>query len=116
MSNPIPITWAQAAKTDIANDTAADYGGVDPTTFHESYHPLFEIELFLSKLTTSYPGLVSREVVGWSAQGREIFALKIANSTERDDEDERKEKGVLVLSGAQHAREVRNILLLPSYL
>jgi hypothetical protein len=34
-SNQIPIVWAPQAKTDIAGQTAADYGGVQPEVFHE---------------------------------------------------------------------------------
>ncbi|PPQ99423.1 hypothetical protein CVT24_005410 [Panaeolus cyanescens] len=35
MSNQITIVWADAAKEDIKGKTAKDFGGVDPTTFHE---------------------------------------------------------------------------------
>lgn len=89
---------------------------VDIEAFHTSYHPLSEIEAFISTLVSSYPTLITRKVIGRCAEGREIFALRIANDTLDGEEEDRvgmwkkkegqKEKGVLVVSGAQHAREV----------
>lgn len=91
---------------------------LDSDDFHTSYHPLSEVEAFIADLSFSYPSIVSAEVVGQSAEGRDIFALRIANDTEPDgdttvkvkggnrESKERKEKGILVVTGAQHAREV----------
>ncbi|KAF5391134.1 hypothetical protein D9757_003025 [Collybiopsis confluens] len=59
-------------------------------TFHASYHSLYEIDLFIKELSTSFPKRARVIKLGHSAEGREIT----------DDE-----KPGFVISGAQHARE-----------
>ena len=90
------------------------------TSFHDTYHPLQEVESFLEQLVTTYPNVTRLTNLGHSAEGREMFALTIssgeyknAKKKKKKKEKERKgrtpresEKLGFVIVGAQHAREV----------
>ncbi|KAJ3507796.1 hypothetical protein NLJ89_g6100 [Agrocybe chaxingu] len=106
-------------------NTEWDVSSLENSTFHESYHPLGEIEAFLGQLTATYPNTTRRIGLGESAQGREIPALTISTGgyVEEEQEDGKKkkkrkprrkkkspvgqdgEKLGFVILGAQHARE-----------
>lgn len=74
------------------------------TTFHRSYHPLFEIDLFLDTLATEFSILTRKFEVGRSAQGRAIDALFISSGEVARHGGE---KRTMVVMGPQHSREVR---------
>ncbi|KAF8964503.1 hypothetical protein BDZ97DRAFT_1815426 [Flammula alnicola] len=99
------------------------------TTFHESYHPLYEVQSFLNQLANAYPNITRVVKLGQSAEGRDMTGLTIStgpyNEAEEGEEDEGKktkkkskkskktktpgardgEKMGFVIVGAQHARE-----------
>lgn len=91
---------------------------VDPTawntsfptsTFHSSYHPLPEIQDFVSDLAKEYPDLMEVISIGRTSEQREMTVLKISNTVpDQKNEASLRHKGSVVIVGAQHAREVRN--------
>ena len=105
--------------------TKAEWNGSSliNTTFHESYHPLDEIDAFLNQLSNAYPNTTRLISLGHSAEGREMTALSISTGPYKFQDDGRKKKkpkkhrkspgakdGMkmgFVIVGAQHAREVR---------
>jgi len=101
------------------------------TTFHESYHPLGDIEGFLRQLNDAYPNITRVIDIGRTSEQREMYGFTLSvggydeeeDGDEEDAEDGRKkkkkkkrlpkspvgnpgEKLGFVLLGAQHAREV----------
>ncbi|KAF9044289.1 hypothetical protein BJ165DRAFT_1528848 [Panaeolus papilionaceus] len=99
-----------------------DLGTLDNSTFHDSYHPLYEIEAFLHELADSHPKFTRLINLGHSAEGREMLGLTISSGDYEEEEDKKKKEdrkkprprtpiahegqklGFIVL-GAQHARE-----------
>ena len=80
------------------------------SAFHSSYHPLSEIQDFVSDLAEEYPDLVELVNIGRTSEQREMTAIKISN-TQKSVPDGKGEaslrhKGTVVIMGAQHAREV----------
>ncbi|KZT02813.1 uncharacterized protein LAESUDRAFT_729776 [Laetiporus sulphureus 93-53] len=71
------------------------------TTFHSVYHPLDEIEDFVQAMVALYPDYVQLVNIGHSAEGREMFAMKISKGQKANF----KSKSGFVVTGAQHARE-----------
>ncbi|KAJ8473835.1 hypothetical protein ONZ45_g16151 [Pleurotus djamor] len=67
------------------------------TSYHSAYHPTWEIDEFLRALVEMHPEEATLLRLGHSAEGREMYGVKIATG--------RKEKMGFVLTGAQHARE-----------
>lgn len=109
-----------------------DLSSLANTTFHSSYHPLFEIEAFIHELASLHPDMIRVTTLGHSGEGREMSALSISRAhydTVIEDEtkggEEKREKldkkrkrrkkkkhgdiarPAFVITGAQHAREVR---------
>jgi hypothetical protein len=80
------------------------------STFHSSYHPLSEIEVFISDLAKEHPDLVETISIGRTGEQREMTAVKISDSTKSAPGGKNgaslKAKGTVVIIGAQHAREV----------
>lgn len=76
------------------------------STFHLSYHPLYEIDSFLEEMANEWPDLVELIDIGASAEGRKTLAVKIAR-TDLNKKGKRVKKFAYVIQGAQHAREVR---------
>lgn len=76
--------------------------GIGPknNTFHDSYHPLHEIDMFISELVDSFPELVTVIKLGHSAEGREMLGVKLSRNIGK------KPRLGFVIHGAQHAREV----------
>lgn len=82
------------------------------TTFHSAYHPLKEINRFIHDLSALHPHSVKRIKLGHSAQGREMYGLRIRKPKKSKGGEKglsKKGFGFLVL-GAQHAREVRSVM------
>lgn len=90
------------------------------TTYHNSYHPLFEIDSFMDHLAALYPEHVSIYELGHSAEGREMLAMHIHEGfsegenvdTKRKTRTPNGKKGFVIM-GAQHAREVCSVVDLP---
>jgi hypothetical protein len=80
------------------------------STFHSAYHPLPEIEGFISDLAKEHPDLVELISIGRTSEQREMTALKIAEPEESVPGGENgtslRSKRAVVIVGAQHAREV----------
>ncbi|KLO18288.1 hypothetical protein SCHPADRAFT_936357 [Schizopora paradoxa] len=74
------------------------------STFHDNYRPLDEIDVFIKDLASSQFPHASTSLVelGHSAEGREMYGLKIVSA---DTGFKKTEKKSFVISGAQHARE-----------
>lgn len=93
------------------------------TTYHNSYHPLFEIDSFMDHLAALYPEHVSLYELGHSAEGREMLAMHIHEDysegekveTKRKTRTPKGKKGFVIM-GAQHAREVCSVVNLSSLL
>lgn len=88
---------------------------LENTTFHNAYHPLYEIDDFVYQLAVQHPSTVSTIHLGHSGQGREMRGLKISSGPTGVKKTEYR-KGVdpsqklgFVVTGAQHAREVRAV-------
>ncbi|TFK23888.1 Zn-dependent exopeptidase [Coprinopsis marcescibilis] len=88
------------------------------STFHATYHPLDEINLFLEELAEMNPDTAMLQRIGLSAEGKDIVALTITNDVKGDRisaEGKKKKKKKkaphltdkldFVILGAQHARE-----------
>ncbi|KAF9787846.1 peptidase M14 [Thelephora terrestris] len=79
------------------------------STFHSSYHPLPEIERFISDLAKEHPNLVELISIGRTTEQREMTVVKISadekSAPGQKNEEPLKSKGAVVIIGAQHARE-----------
>lgn len=82
------------------------------TTFHANYRTLDEIYAFMHDLVAEYPDRVSIVNIGYSDEGREMYALEISATgaaSHLQSHDQKlpgssKRLG-FVITGAQHARE-----------
>jgi len=70
------------------------------TSFYDAYHPLEQVEQFISGLSSQFPKLVETVAIGRSAEQRDILAIKVSNPA-----TSLRRKKTIVLMGAQHARE-----------
>ncbi|KAJ7480262.1 peptidase M14 [Mycena galericulata] len=99
---PPPPQWVDADSADSnpddwALDTLAN------STFHNAYHPQFEVDAFIHALARLHPAQVDVLRLGHSAEERELLGLRISAAPENGNEGEKK-MGFMVL-GPQHARE-----------
>jgi len=65
-----------------------------------AYHSYKELEADLKSLESAHPSIVDLHTIGTSLEDRNIYAVKISDNVDRDEE----EAGVLFL-GCHHARE-----------
>jgi carboxypeptidase T len=65
-----------------------------------AYHSYKELEADLKSLESAHPSIVDLQTIGTSLENRNIYAVKISDNVDRDEE----EAGVLFL-GCHHARE-----------
>jgi hypothetical protein len=101
---------------------------LENNTFHQSYHPLYEIEAFMLELEETFPSHARVVQIGETSEGRVMHALEIFETLPQAQEEtnhdswlsvssqwtniwkpKKKEKPAFVIMGAQHAREVRPI-------
>jgi extracellular matrix protein 14 len=79
------------------------------STFHSSYHPLSEIQDFISDLAKEHPDLMEVISIGRTSEQREMTVLKISNPANSMPNQKNgaslRNKGSVVIMGAQHARE-----------
>ena len=96
-----------------AYETIWDINTLANTTYHTGYHPLHEIEEFMEDLAITYPDIVQLDYIGHSGEGREMLAIRLSkptsNITSEDGNAFNVKKSGFVITGAQHAREVRAI-------
>ncbi|KAJ7451481.1 hypothetical protein B0H11DRAFT_1742818 [Mycena galericulata] len=76
---------------------------LENSTFHNAYHPQFEVDAFIHALARLHPAHVNVLRLGHSAEERELLGLRIFAAPQNGFEKEEK-MGFMVL-GPQHARE-----------
>ena len=101
---------------------------LENTTFHDSYHPLSQVENFMQELVDAHPEIARLINLGRSAERRDVLGLTLSTGDEDESEEciggqkktkkkkkkkkkkkgtkKQKEKLGFVIQGAQHAREV----------
>ena len=68
-------------------------------SWFDDFKPLGEVSAYCDLLAANHPGVVERQTVGHSIEGREIFALKISGPQGAEG------KPALFFDATQHARE-----------
>lgn len=71
---------------------------LDDYTF-ELYWTYEEMEAFSIELAEQYPNLVTRDVIGQSIEGRDIFGMRVSSGTNFGD------KPIIFIDSGVHARE-----------
>jgi hypothetical protein len=71
------------------------------STYHASYHPLYEVDGFIRDIAALYPDFVHVVELGHSGEGREMLGMRIS----KPGTVGLPKKGFVII-GAQHAREV----------
>lgn len=87
---------------------------LENSTFHAEYHPLYEIDEFITQLAASYPNEAHVVRLGHTGEGREMLGLTLSRSTTKSNGNDLKGKSHklgFVITGAQHAREVPTLSL-----
>ncbi|KAF9459263.1 peptidase M14 [Collybia nuda] len=89
------------------------------TSFHDTYHPLFEIDAFILELAALHPNITHVTQLGHSGEGREMLGLTISKQgvkgaeqlsrkkkkKKKTQDPELEVRPAFVIFGAQHARE-----------
>ena len=65
----------------------------------------------MEHLMAMYPDNVTIYELGHSGEGREMYAMRISRGEEPSGDEPTVEKRAFVVTGAQHAREVRSFQL-----
>jgi len=73
-----------------------------PNPIAKGYHSYDQVTQDLDKLGEKYPGLCKKVSLGKSAEGREIWALRISENIDAAETDS---KPGVVITGCHHARE-----------
>lgn len=80
------------------------------TTFHETYHPLREVEQYIHTLAAVRPENVKLDYIGWSTEKKPLISISISRLDDKKKKKKKSkkmaEKPAFVIMGAQHAREV----------
>lgn len=116
-TSQIPLEDPHATPRPLAEDWRLDSLG--NSTFHSTYHPLYEIDAFLHELVELRPDIVRLVNLGHSGEGREMMGITISTDepafapprrrkgkNRKGQEEEVPPKLGFVVVGAQHAREV----------
>jgi len=100
-----------------SHDRASSLPPITNTTFHNSYHSQGEIDDFLQQLTSTQTSHAATTLIelGHTAEGREMYGVKITSSQSVTSEKKKTVKRAIIISGAQHAREVRVVALFISW-
>jgi hypothetical protein len=86
---------------------------LENSTYHSSYHPLYEIDAFIHELAALHPNLTHVDYLGHSGERREMLSLTISRKEtslvgfSKGRQKRGGKKLGFVITGAQHAREVR---------
>ncbi|KAF9472375.1 peptidase M14 [Pholiota conissans] len=117
------ITIPSTVSRPLQLQTDWNITSLDNTTFHETYHPLEEVQTFIQQLADAHPNITRLINLGQSAEGRPMQGLTISTGPYNESELERygRRKGAkktkkkptahdgrklgFVIVGAQHARE-----------
>jgi hypothetical protein len=103
----------------LIHPSSWNLSSLENSTFHSTYHPLYEIDEFVLGLAELHPSTVKVVELGHSGEGREMLGMVISsgpvqNKTTGQDQRKERKKGTIdpekklgfVIIGAQHAREV----------
>jgi hypothetical protein len=106
----IPVTPTYGVGGSATTRTDWNLSSFANSTYHRTYHPLYEINGFMEEIATLHQDRVRVVELGHSGEGREMLGLKISLDrpsipTKNKDKSLQIKKG-FVISGAQHAREV----------
>ncbi|KAF7969474.1 hypothetical protein HWV62_27265 [Athelia sp. TMB] len=112
-AHSIPIPAPHTPSTSPARDSLNWTSSPASSIFHDDYHPLHEIESFMSELAQEHPDIVQVVRVGISGKGRELLGVRIGSPAiwqrrgkkPKGKTPPSKEKMGFVITGAQHARE-----------
>ncbi len=74
-------------------------GGPGGRSWFDDFKPLDQVSTYCDLLAANHPGVVERQSVGHSLEGREIFALRISGLSSAEG------KPALFFDATQHARE-----------
>lgn len=74
-------------------------------TFHETYHPLREIEQYIHTFAAIRPDNVKLDYIGWSTEKKPLTSLSIKHQNKKKNKKKSNNKPAIVIMGAQHARE-----------
>ena len=85
---------------DLIQEFKCQLAGV-PNPHAKGYHSFSEVEEELAEVAEQHPDIVQRVSLGKTAEGRDIWALKISGNAQSDTSD----KTGLVITGCHHARE-----------
>ncbi|GJJ12801.1 hypothetical protein Clacol_007046 [Clathrus columnatus] len=98
----IPLQWSDQSpvNTSLLNDPFSDW------TFHETYHPLREVEQYIHTVAAFRSDSVKLDYIGWSNEKRPLTALSITHADKTKKKLKKTiKKPAFVIMGAQHARE-----------
>jgi len=92
---------------DVAAQVEAEWERVSPKlvavprseTFFDDFRPLDQIDSFLDQIVADHPGLIAKEQIGTSVEGRPIWGFTISAAPDPDAQ-----RG-LMINGTLHARE-----------
>jgi carboxypeptidase T len=91
--------------------TSALAGELDFPEGYEAYHTYAEVEAFLDATVAAYPEITRKFSIGKSYRGREIWAIKISDNVQLD-EDEPEILSVSLTHAREHITTEMNIYLI----
>lgn len=94
------VTLSSGAGQDLIQEYKCKLSGA-PNPNAEGYHSFAQIEEELERIAKDHPDITHKVSLGKSAEGREIWALKVSADA---DSDTSHKSGILV-TGCHHARE-----------
>jgi carboxypeptidase T len=94
------VSLSRDDSSDLLQEFKADFAGV-PNPFAAGYHSFAQVEAEIAQVAEQHPDIVQKVSLGKTAEGRDIWALKISQDAQKDTSD----KSGLVITGCHHARE-----------
>lgn len=91
---------SSAASLDLLREFKASLASV-PNPVAKGYHSFAEVEEELTQVAKEHPEIVKKVSLGKTAEGRDIWALKISSDAQGNTSD----KSGVVITGCHHARE-----------
>ncbi|WP_026424648.1 M14 family metallopeptidase [Actinokineospora inagensis] len=90
-------------KVDADSPAPAAVGAVTPYDFpsaDSNYHNFAEMNTDINKVVADHPGIVTKQVIGKTYQGRDLVAVKISDNAATDENEPE-----VLFTAHQHARE-----------